>query len=409
MKNLANRAQPYALLGWSILFFLLLWISCRELPIVNQSYYPLADFEEQESTLICWNNKHKNVQLPVIAAMAKKDHVTIFYNERRHLPQHIQLDLLQANINIKNVSLEPFQLEKDNIWIRDYGPTFLQDEAGNTIITGFQYPHLTNKDYNQFSEQYSSKVRLPFFKSNIFGAGGGREINGEGTIILVESYEKEINRGLTKAEIEQEYRDQFNQEKIIWLKRGIPQDDFFGHGPIFENIYGYGVAGHVDEFCRFADANTLLLAEVDSSDLERDSFYHFIGERLEENYRILSAATDQDGRPFKIVRVPQAPVIFATGDLDSTDILFTPVTSYLNFIITNNLVIIPAYYQPGDPDYVRAKDEQALEIFKRVFPTREVATVNPLSLNYDGGGLHCITLPKHGKSIRKKRLKKRLM
>jgi agmatine deiminase len=42
---------------------------------------------------------------------------------------------------------------------------------------------------------------------------------------------------------------------------------------------------------------------------------------------------------------------------------------------------------------VRQKDEQAKAVFRKVFPTREIYSVNPIGLNYDGGGLHCITLP----------------
>lgn len=395
--------------GWVLCALLLTSLSCNDFVAFSESFLPFADFEEQESTLVTWNKKHRNVLVPVITTIARKDHVTIFYNEKKHNPKVIEMDLLQARANISNITFEPFQLEKDNIWIRDYGPSFLQDEDGSTVIVGFQYPHIAMKDYGEFNNQYSQKINMPFFKSDIFGAGGGREINGQGTIILVESYEKEINPGLSKEEITAEYKKKFNQEKIIWLKRGIPQDDFFGHGPLFENIYGFGVSGHVDEFCRFADENTILLAEVDEGDLERDSFYYLVQERLEENYRILSEATDQDGNPFNIIRVPQAPILFATGELDSMEIVYTPVTSYLNFIITNKLVIIPAYYQDGDPDYVREKDEQALAVFRKAFPTREVYTVDPTDLNYDGGGLHCITLPKHGVTTPKKRLRKKVM
>ncbi len=407
MKNQTVITWLRARSGWIIFCGLLLLSACQEIPDFSTSFIPFADFEEQESTLLCWNKKHKKVLIPVITTIARKEHVTLFYNQRNHNPKVIEMELLQARANISNITFEPFELEKDNIWIRDYGPSFLQDEAGNTVVVGFQYPHLAMKDYDNFNHQYSQKIKMPFFKSNIFGAGGGREINGQGTLMLVESYEKEINPGLSKAEIEAEYIAKFNQEKVIWLKRGIPQDDFFGHGPVFENIYGFGVSGHIDEFCRFADENTILLTAVDSSDLSRDSFYHFIQERLEENYQILSESTDQDGKPFNIIRVPQAPVLFATGQLDSTDIIYTPVTSYLNFIITNKMVIIPSYYQDGDPDYVREKDEEAMEVFRRAFPTREIYAVNPIDLNYDGGGLHCITLPKHGKLKPKRWLRKR--
>jgi len=90
--------------------------------------------------------------------------------------------------------------------------------------------------------------------------------------------------------------------------------------------------------------------------------------------------------------VPQAPEIFAAGKQDTTSVLYTPVTSYLNFVITNKRVIMPAYYSGGDPDYIWEKDRQAQAVLKAVFPTREVIPFDATTLNYKGAGLHCITL-----------------
>ena len=99
-------------------------------------------------------------------------------------------------------------------------------------------------------------------------------------------------------------------------------------------------------------------------------------------------------KPFKIIRIPQAPVIFAQGHLDTTSILYTPITSYLNFVITNHSIIIPKYHVDGAPDWVKEKDEGARAAFQEVFRTRKVAMIDAIDLNYKGGGLHCVTLPK---------------
>lgn len=393
---------------WSVLSILLTWTACADAPKFTADFRTAADFEEQETTMLCWNKSYESILLPITRIVSKDDHVTIFYNENRNRKPDIEIALLNNQVNIENITLIPFKLEKDNVWIRDYGPTFMRDPDDREVIVGFKYPHLDFTDYTHFAEQFSDRMKIPFYKSHIFSAGGGREINGKGTVILVESYEKLINPDRTKEEIEREYLTLFNQKKVIWLKKGIPQDDFFEHGPVLDNIYGYGVGGHVDEFCRFVDARTILLTEIDSSDLARDPFYQVIHDRLEENYRILSNATDQDGQPFRIIRAPQASVLFSATQLDSVDIFYTPVTSYLNFVVTNQSVIIPSYYQEGDPDYVREKDEQAVEIFKRTFPTREIHTINTIRLNGNGGGLHCITFPKPGRALRANGKKRRL-
>jgi agmatine deiminase len=285
-------------------------------------------------------------------------------------------------------------MEDDNIWIRDYAPIFLQDEQLNTIVFSFLYPHVAQADYNFFAEQFASKNQLPFIRSNVYSSGGGREINGKGTIILVEGYEKTINPNMSKEEIEHEYRVKFNQTNFVWLKRGLPMDDHFDNGPVFDNIYGNGVNWHIDEFCRFANAETILLAQVDSADLASGGLYKILWERLEESYEILKSSLDQDGKPFNIVRVPQAPIILKEADYHGSDIFFTPITSYLNFVLSSNTVVIPAYFRIGDLENIREKDNKAKKVFESVFTNKEVVMINCLDLNYLGGGLHCITATK---------------
>lgn len=145
---------------------------------------------------------------------------------------------------------------------------------------------------------------------------------------------------------------------------------------------------------------TILLARVDPADLSLDPFYQVVHERLEESYRILKNARDQDGNPFTIIRVPQAPIIFDQGHYNGQPIYYTPVTSYLNFVLTNNLVVLPAYHTAGDPDFIRQKDEQAQKVFQQVFKTRKVVTIEATELNYSGGGLHCITM--HQPKVKKR-------
>lgn len=396
MKVSGKGAGVKGLYTCSIVFILGLFLlaSCDEKPGIKGDLVALAEFEEQESTFICWNPKFRDIILNLTSIIAEQDHVTLFYNERNHHPEYINSLLKELKVKDNNISLVAFNLKNDNIWIRDYGPIFMMDENGRSDVLTFKYHHEANQEYNLFNEQYSTKMKLSFIRSNMFSAGGGREINGKGTIILVEGYEKIINPDLSLAEIENEYKSKLNQKEVIWLKRGIPQDDAFDNGPVHDNIYGNGVNWHIDEFCRFADANTILLAKVDSADLMRDSFYHLVNERLEESYDILKHSKDQDGNPFKIIRVPQAPIIFNNAQYYGKEILYTPITSYLNYVLTNHSVVVPTYYVAGEPDFIRQKDAMAKKIFQDVFKNRKIVMYNSTELNYSGGGLHCITLAK---------------
>ncbi len=376
-----------------LLFWLLLLIALCCTSVLTDVRAP-AEFEEQEAILLCWNRAHTDLLSRLITLISEEDRVELFYNENYHTPADIRNHLFLSGARFEHVKFIPFRLEHENIWIRDYGPGFVLDTRGELHLRDFNYPHQEYPDYINFTDQVSGKMQIPFLKTGVKGTGGGRLVNGQGTMILTEGYEKEINPGLTKAQIEEEYREHFNVHHFIWLKKGIPQDDFAQYGPIIENIYGTGANWHLDEFCRFAGPRTILLTDVTMEDIERDTFYSLIKDRLDENYAILSKAVDQHGQPFDIIRLPSAPVIYAAGRAGDRPVVLTPVTSYLNFVITNNSIIYPTYFQTGDPDFVLDKDHEARTILQSAFPTRKIKSMNAMELNKKGGGLRCITLEK---------------
>jgi Peptidylarginine deiminase and related enzymes len=67
------------------------------------------------------------------------------------------------------------------------------------------------------------------------------------------------------------------------------------------------------------------------------------------------------------------------------------VTSYLNFLITNGLVLTASYWKPGRPEIMKQKDEQAKNILEKAFPGRKVIAINVEDFNVGGGGIHCAT------------------
>ena len=224
------------------------------------------------------------------------------------------------------------------------------------------------------------------------------------------------NPDMTKEAMELEYNRLLGVKKIIWLKQGLVEDNHTFLGPITtsEGTKAYTVVttnGHIDEFARFVNDSTILMAKVDS--LEFDNPIALENhKRIEVNYQILSEATDQEGKPFTIVRMLLPGTIFSTmspGDyvyeyiktLDYKDRSTFPngdtvkvmaALSYLNFIITNKVVIGQRCWREGMPDYLKLKDEKATQILKSVFPDRRVIMIDALAVNLGGGGIHCISM-----------------
>ena len=385
-----------------------------------------AEFERQDSVWLLWPTyEHKRgrpseeVTMRIIKELAPFVNVSLGVQDEQETAM-VKRVLKENGIPDRHVRY--YVIPHNEIWVRDTGPTFVRDSAGGLAATDFNFNVWGYEEGappgvdEQVDRRIAEHLGLPVIRSDVISEGGDREFNGKGTMMVTETVELERNPGMTREEIEREFRRLFNVKKVIWLRRGLCEDDstFAGTLPGPDGlVYTSGTpGGHTDVYARFASPDTILLAEVTESDAAKDPIAKENRDRLEENYRILRSATDQDGKPFKMVRIPVPEHVFDTlapGDaiydyienLDYLDgsnfpkgeeITVVLAVSYLNFLITNGAVIGSAYWSPGRPESMKAKDEQTKRILERTFPGRKVILINAESINIGGGGIHCMTL-----------------
>lgn len=313
-----------------------------------------------------------------------------------------------------------------DIWVRDYGPIFLKDRATNTLAiasyTQNQWGYSTTAD--EISMQMTQLPALvakflgiapgSVITTQIVSEGGDRIQNGQGVLLIDRAVEFQRNPGATQEELEAAYKHTLNVSKCIWLNAGMREDLHSDWGPIpyvdvtGKTIYLYGpqtTGGHLDEFCRFASSNRIILAQVTADEAAIDPVAAVNYVRLEEAYRILSEQSDTEGKPFEIVRIPTPGIDYKLIQPDEgmygflkdlrypDDVISFPEgqpihvvrsSSYVNYLATNGLIIAPKY---ADQD----KDGMALSALKTAFPGRDVVQMDPSALNYAGGGIHCVT------------------
>ena len=58
--------------------------------------------------------------------------------------------------------------------------------------------------------------------------------------------------------------------------------------------------------------------------------------------------------------------------------------TYANFLFVNGAVLVPTYGVK--------QDEEALEIFRKTFPDKEIVGINCFALIKQHGSLHCVTM-----------------
>lgn len=389
-----------------------------------------AEFEKQERVWIGWLSKsymkgyHTDpVFLQMVKALVPNVKVQICVPDELH-KAHVQKMLAENNVPNTNITFYtiPFSMP---YW-RDFGPIFTVDENGNKSIADFNFngwgyfsdTNIHSRMLEKIDRTIAQQLGLPNRMTRLVSEGGDREFNGKGTIMLTEACEFQRNPNVSRQEIETELTQMLGVTNFIWLKRGTVDDDANNTtslpGPDGKGIAYRSAAAnnHMDEYCRFVAPDTILLAEVSEEEAAKGPVERENRRRMEENLAILKNSVDQDGKPFKIIRIPMPETLYFTAEpddgvyvglasypayIDGTafpvgqPVKVVPAQSYCNFLISNGVVIAQKYWEKGMPQSVKERDEEALEILQKVFPDRKVVAINSLGVNFGGGGIHCTT------------------
>jgi agmatine deiminase len=376
------------------------------------------EWAPHEAVWMGWSDeaRHHKVQVEMIRAMAP--HVKIRLMVTSDSVKALAAEALAA-AGVDRERVEFITHKLVNFWIRDPGPLFLSDgrrlaiaEFGwnvygyplDLIIGGFD--HLRR---GVISKDLAEGLNLPVTSTPVVAEGGMLEVSDE-VILTYKGTALQRNPGVRLEEIEREYLRVYGKRKVVWLGRPPLADRVFS-GSKIKNYFGEGANGHIDEYVRFINNSTILIAQIDEQEADWDPLSRADDEILRENLAQLRAAVNVDGRPFDIITLP-VPALryfqrarplreeekrrdflgarfrdFAVGD----EINWVPAVSYLNFFVTNGVVLVPAYWREGLPEREREKDEMARATLQRLFPGRRVVQINPLEVNWSGGGMHCIT------------------
>jgi len=250
------------------------------------------------------------------------------------------------------------------------------------------------------------------FDSDIALEGGALESNGEGTLISNEAFLRQRNPGRSRAQLENSLKRLPGVRHVVWVAEGLAEDPQMRASITAQHV-GWGTGGHTDEFVRFADTRTVLLAWPDDEDAKQHPVAQLTRRRMEKNLALLQAARNAKGERLNVVTVPMPrPIqreVVLQEDADTNwseqwraadfppsegrkpgDVLLQmAVASYLNFVTAPGVVLLPDYLPHGTPAERQARVEK---LFAAVFPGHRIVFIDAIGLNWYGGGLHCATL-----------------
>ena len=276
------------------------------------------------------------------------------------------------------------RMESDDAWARDVAPTFVVNGEGAVrgidwefnawggTVDGL-YAHWEKDDL--VAEKVCGELGYDCYEAHPFVLEGGSiHSDGEGTVLVTAACLLSGGRNpeLTKDEIEKKLCAYLGAKKVIWLERGIYNDE---------------TNEHVDNICAFVRPGEVVLGWTDD---ENDPQYAMSKSCLD----ILENETDAMGRKIKVHKlpIPKTPICVTEEDLggyefedgeDTREVGERLAASYVNFYISNGGVVVPQF---GDEH-----DKTAVEILGTVFPERKICPIPARDILLGGGNIHCIT------------------
>jgi agmatine deiminase len=141
--------------------------------------------------------------------------------------------------------------------------------------------------------------------------------------------------------------------------------------------WGDETDSHIDLVARFANETTVL---YNCTNNLSDPRYMM----LTRTYEDLKEATSESGVPLTLVPLP-LPEVHQTDQMADWRTSTLTVGAYSNYLIGNNVVLVPVYGH--------ANDESALKIISEHFPGREIIGIEVVALIEHGGAIGCVTQP----------------
>ncbi|WP_296824856.1 agmatine deiminase family protein [Sulfurovum sp.] len=256
------------------------------------------------------------------------------------------------------------EIPTNDTWIRDYGYISIKEDGQRKLLDftfdswGGKFEASLDNSVNTLLHQKGYMGITPLESIDMVLEGGSIESDGQGTILTTTECLCNPNRngGLTKEQIEKKLTTYLGTQRVLWLDHGY--------------LAGDDTDSHIDTLARFVNPKTI--AYVKCEEVEDEHY-----EALKKMEVQLKGFTTLEGKPYTLIPLPMTHPIYN----DEGERL--PAT-YANFLITNGALIYPTYSDKND--------KVVHEIFKDLFPDKEIIPINCLRLIEEGGSLHCSTM-----------------
>ena len=283
-------------------------------------------------------------------------------------PERVREVLAESLNDDEMARVSIYECDNNDTWARDHAFITLvstTDASASCRLLDFRF----NGWGEKFAADKDNRINRTLYDKGVFSGervdyddfvleGGSIESDGRGTVLTTSVclMAPHRNQPMTQAEVETVLKERLCARKIVWFDYG--------------QLIGDDTDGHIDTIVRVCPDNTLLYVGCDD---ENDPQYADL-KALETQ---LQQATDADGRPYRLLKLPMPDALYDDGDR-------LPAT-YANFLIINGAVIVPTYNQEEN-------DARALELVAEAFPGYDIIGIDSQTIVRQHGSIHCLTM-----------------
>ena len=342
-----------------------------------------GEFEAHDGCYMIWPERPDNWRL------GGKPAQKVFARVANTIGKYEPMTMIVSNAQYENARhllndyVRLVEMTNDDSWVRDCGATFVINDKGDMrgvdwtfnawggLVDGLYFPWAND---DKIARKMCDIERVDRYRTDDFILEGGSiHVDGEGTVMVTEEclLSEGRNSHMTKEEIGNMLCEYLNCEKVLWIPRGIYNDE---------------TNGHVDNMCNFVKPGVVVLAWTDD---ENDPQY----ERSVEAYNYLSNETDAKGRKLEIHKLlTPKPILITKEESEGVDAVDGTLprqegdrlaASYANYYTGNGFIALPVFDDPND--------EKAVKLLKELYPDREIVPIYAREILLGGGNIHCIT------------------
>ena len=241
-----------------------------------------------------------------------------------------------------------------DVWLRDTGPLVVQRgtaQIGQRFgFNGWGGKYLMDGD-QEIGAELAYSAGLAVQVADWVLEGGALDCDGTGLVATTEQCLLNPNRNpqLSRGEIEQRLHRDLGFDRVLWLGEGLINDH---------------TDGHVDNLARFVAPGVLAVPRATGADDPNAAIY-------------ADAKARAEAFGVQVREVPSPGRVESANEHGGR----IEPASYMNFVITSKLVVVPIYGT--------AHDEAGVAAVAELFSDRDVVGIMADAVLAGGGSFHC--------------------